>query len=158
MTPKIIELKQAPVALVELPVGWENTKNIDGRDWIGYLLHKHYGVPLQYRTLGRLLELTEDQFAECVEINKQGLFKRYTSKYNVSGQEFKELDPKESFNTLLESENVYTENPYKHPNDIYTNRDDSNIFQKLSMRKWQEAQSRTIDPKRTVVLLRKESE
>lgn len=125
MQAKIIELKQAPVVLVELPEG--AICPAYGRSGIGYILNGGLVINSElkgdYDFIGILSDLTEEQF-----------------NYGA-------------FHTLLKSENVYTENPYgeKTPvnNEFYWGfLDDLN--------KWQEAQSRTIDPKRTIVLIRKE--
>ena len=146
MTPKIIELKQAPVVLVELSEG-ADYKVYGDKVVIGSFKLSR----TEYKGLGVLSALTEDQFAECVDRTKT-----HPKYWNYNLNYFREFRASDSFYSLLESEKVYTENPYRHPDKIYTNRDDSNIFQKHSMKKWQEAQQRTIDPTRTVVLLRKE--
>lgn len=41
-----------------------------------------------------------------VEVDKIGFYKNYLSKYNVSGNEFKEIFSKESFISLLEANNI----------------------------------------------------
>src|SRR5690625_3006252 len=79
MTPKIIELKQAPVVLVELPKGayYENLCFLPPAPGINYFLYEN-GVNTPYKEivpgidkiwtkLGYLSDLTEDQFAECVD-------------------------------------------------------------------------------------------
>lgn len=146
MQTKIIDLKQAPVVLVELGVDDVSYYNIDpfvrkGLETEGYMFE------------GFFSDLTEEQFAECV--NKphyaQIFSKRigpFYSDYTNQGRNM--MSAKYSWDTLLESEGVYTENPFGGE-PFYTD----GTFRK-DIEKWQEAQSRTIDPERTVVLLRKE--
>lgn len=154
MTPKIIELKQAPVVLVELLKEDISYYNIDkyvrkGLEADGYVFK------------GFLSDLTEEQFAECVErINDKRYihYPNWTRLYKTA---------KDSFYSLLEFEKVYTENPFgkKEPqlddSELWgTPEQDSQVYANLTYRKdkWHEAQSRTIDPKRTVVLIRKEEQ
>lgn len=60
----------------------------------------------------------------------------------------------DSFYSLLESEKVYTENPLgTEPTPENT----PNYAYSIHARQWEQAQQRTIDPKRTVVLIRKEA-
>lgn len=159
MTPKIIALKQAPVVLVELNENYSypDTIGIGNNETDTLVMELSTGncmsIGLNLRVLGILSDLTEEQFAECVK-QGLGLYANYNETVEF-GTAMRFEKASESFYSLLESEKVYTENPYRHPDEIYTNRDDSNIFQKHSMKKWHEAQSRTIDPTRTIVLLKK---
>lgn len=166
MTPKIIELKQAPVVLVELSehesigrleLKWDSplmdgghkVRLLNNRRYIGAVgLAKHFN---EDSILGVLSDLTEDQFAECV---KSEDFKHYSGKYVHLFVDYLNCEnafesSSDSFYSLLESENVYTENTYEHLKAGMT-------FAGEYENKWQEAQSRTIDPTQTVVLLRKE--
>lgn len=110
-----------------------------GRTW-HYLSSDYSGAS----AIGILSDLTEDQFAECVNVYE------VSESINI---------PKMRFYQMLESEKVYMENPYGEDQRSYSELMDGVCRDKLAedMRMWQEAQSRTIDPKRTVVLLRKET-
>lgn len=156
---KIIELKQAPVVLVELPEVADNLQifNDIGRPYLSYYTkpvyaHRAYLPDGDYVVLGFFSDLTEEQFAELVgkhEVNKTNYYQNYTPK---PGRDFRDIidqsfiSAKVAFYSLLESENVYTENPYEPLKWWMT-------FAKEFKNKWQEAQQRTIDPKRTVVLI-----
>lgn len=157
MIPKIIELEQAPVVLVELPENEISFYNIDPSirgdlESRGFKYH------------GRIFHLTEDQFAECVAKSAHtGLFGHYVKGIKPLNAYCHEK-ASESFDTLLNSENVYTENPYEFPTTTdhkYYDEpyDGTGFYQELysnDMVQWQEAQSRTIDPTKTIVLIRKE--
>ncbi|MFS0489912.1 hypothetical protein [Leadbetterella byssophila] len=68
----------------------------------------------------------------------------------------KKRTAKDSFYSLLESENVYTENPYgSNKMQHLASAPEPGDISELSQ-EWEQSQQRTIDPKRTVVLLRKE--
>lgn len=153
MQPKIIELKQAPVILVELPE-WANFYGYYDR--YGYVIyHNPQGIKCESfvtmkesKLVGVLSDLTEEQFAECVNVYE------VSESINI---------PKMRFYQMLESENVYTENPHEFPTTTdhkYYDEpyDGTGFYQELysnDMVQWQEAQSRTIDPTRTVVLIKK---
>lgn len=152
MTPKIIELKQAPVVLVDLPVNFSEPTGISlgpFSDWSVQNLDtgEYYGLGQDLKTIGILSDLTEEQFAECVP---KEMYSHITNPKAIWYEVY--------FYSLLESENVYTENPYGEDQRSYSELMDGVCRDKLAedMRLWQEAQSRTIDPTRTVVLLRKE--
>lgn len=143
MTPKIIELKQSPVILVEL----NEEREVDF--WI------KFGSPIiidyPNKVIGKLSELKEQQFAECVP---KEMYSHITNPDAIWYEVY--------FYSLLESEQVYTENPYggECPPDIHDDENDdlglTSALRRQQQGKWQEAQSRTIDPARTVVLLRRE--
>lgn len=155
MQTKIIELKQAPVVLVELPVGEIEFFNIDPlvRSEIesrGFTYH------------GRLLHLTEEQFAEF-DFLEMPYDSDYGGKWFICfpfDEDVVVETAEESFYSLLTYENVYTENPKGKQPTKYKGKDLPKQVRKemysFAMQKWQEAQSRTIDPTRTVVLFRKE--
>lgn len=163
MQAKIIELKQAPVMLVEIPADIRNLKVNNARnklEWFktsinkgmsrGRVTYSEY-IALPYgcwAIVGILSDLTEDLFVECVDRTKT-----HPKYWNYNLNYFREFHASDSFASLLESEKVYTENPYARPNpkDYNTKINEYWILEK----KWQEAQSRTIDPERTVVLLKK---
>lgn len=179
MTPKIIELKQAPVVLVELPeresigkleLKWDSplmggnhkVHLLNNRRYIGTLgLAKHFN---EDSILGILSDLTEEQFEECVD-KEEFYYKCYTDQEEIKEDGRISLlvgfsIAKDSFYSLLESENVYTENPVgETPPDIRDfidcgdPSDYSNAYDK-AVSNWEEAQSRTIDPTRTVILLK----
>lgn len=171
MKPRTIELKQAPVVLVELPEGNFNIR-IEGliglyaRNWLVYDLPEanNFTLPLPVREnfeiVGILSDLTEEQFAEIVPVAKTvQLGELY---YNFKTNKWDAFCSDESFQTLLESEKVYTENPVGElPPDIrdFIDCGDPSDYSRAynkAVSDWQEAQQRTIDPTRTVVLLRKE--
>lgn len=193
MTQKIIELRQAPVVLVELPEIVTGVKLrydelisalfpekhnpcLPSPDLLGFTGEEWwvlYSAPYGTILLGLLELLTEEQFAECVDDNGNGDYQNHVGIWG--GFE----TAKQSFYSLLESEKVYTENPYgierppntpidsipytqnkgyvhfrnQHPNVPPS---DSSLSYESFILKWQEAQQRTIDPSRTVVLIRKE--
>ena len=149
MTPKIIELKQAPVVLVELSKGADY--KVYGDEVV---IGDHVLSRKQHKGLGILSALTEDQFAECVERIDQ----EHTFGYRDYTGFISDLSKaRHSFSSLLRSENVYTENPYGEEQRSYSELMDGVCRDELAedMRLWHEAQQRTIDLKRTVVLLRK---
>lgn len=174
MTPKIIELKQAPVVLVELPKGckhenllgksgdgtfllWDSTNNFDDDNRPHGQILIDVDPMNKWKILGALSDLTEDQFAECVivfnQINGDVVYANY-----IMGTD--EYSAKDSFYSMLESEKVYTENPHDYMLQSTEENFDNCKCDKTELQivreKWQEAQYRTIDPTRTVVLLRKE--
>lgn len=156
MTPKIIELKQAPVVLAELPNTFEkpHIKKVDGFSHLIWAIYNGHIISRKrigygdVKLVGILSDLTEEQFAECVNVYE------VSESINI---------PKMRFYQMLESEKVYTENPFEFPcttDPKYYDSpyDGTGFYQELysnDMDQWQEAQQRTIDPKRTVVLLRK---
>lgn len=147
MTPKIIQLKQAPVVLAEIPDHYRLYTRSDGSPFCTNIRNMSAKVVWQHdgEYIGILSDLTEDQFAECVNkihFEDGDVYKDYRTNLGLSSA-------KESFQSLLESEKVYMDNPYEHLKEGMT-------FAEECENKWQEAQQRTIDPKRTVVLLRKE--
>lgn len=166
MTTKIIELKQAPVILVELPEGAHNLQifNDVGRPYLSYYTkpvntHRAYLPDGEHEILGFLSNLTEEQFAERVskphfaQIFSKRLGPFYTD-YTNQGRNM--MSAKYSWVSLLESEQVYV-GPVEEPQITdYTVGQLSWYNEDLI--NWKEAQSRTIDPNRTVVLLRKEGE
>lgn len=160
MTPKIIELKQAPVVLVELedaPIKvWDSFANgfiyteIDGYIETFYL----DDICLDSKCMGLLSNITEEQFAECVETSEYfdplsnlstvPVYKNYMS--DTWG-----WSSKYSFFSLLESEKVYVgENPLQHLVDKLGHGTLDNLDQDYA-----EAESRTINPERTVVLIKR---
>lgn len=176
MTPKIIELKQAPVVLVELP---ERPINVEDSFANGFIYTDNTGYIESFylddycidsKCLGILSDLTEEQFAECVErhdhiFNTGEVVVGY--RYCPVKSEYDEppsIPPfaSKAFYSLLESEKVYTENPYGKQPTKYKGKDLPKQVRKemysFAMQKWNEAQSRTIDPSQTVVLLRKDGE
>lgn len=180
MTPKIIELKQAPVVLVglsERPVEVKDSyaNGFIYKDKKGYIESEYLEDYCDWedsKLVGILSDLTEEQFAECVDwydySHEDDLTALYAFKDYVNGikeandywDEYPFDAAKESFYSLLESENVYTENPHgKEPEYVITQYgvlpEGYKRFEN-DHNKWQEAQSRTIDPTQTVVLLRKE--
>lgn len=172
MTPKIIELKQAPVVLVELPSNEWNISSIS----IGVgesdtalcdpFTGDHYPVGVNLKSVGILSDLTEDQFAECVSTPHYNQF--FSAKIgpfytDYSNQGRSMMTAKYSWDTLLESEKVYVgENPFGKDHPIFVNWEGyayihpSQIKRfKESVEDWKEAEPRTIDPARTVVLLKR---
>lgn len=172
MTQKIIELKQAPVVLLELP---ENSNNhrIEGLIGLYRMDYLVYDTPhennvsfrlpvgVKYNVVGILSDLTEEQFAEWV---KSEDFKHYSGKYLHLFVDYLNCEnafesSSDSFYSLLESENVYTENPHDYMLQSTEENFDNCKCDKTELQivreKWGQAQQRTIDPKRTVVLLRK---
>lgn len=152
MTPKIIELKQAPVVLVELPPDVYSLKYGDGGLWVKFdddqKFTPWYSCNGNINLLGTLSDLTEEQFAECVaKVNFESgpVYKNYKT--------FKGLGKaSESFDTLLELEKVHTKgNPLDKTAKSVGHGTLDNFDQD-----YEEAQKRTVDPSRTVVLLRKE--
>lgn len=149
MQTKIIELKQAPVVLVEKPNEDDNDLVVvSGKEIFyngDYFDLPKAGLHNPWKVLGILPDLTEEQFAECVADNGNGDYKNYVGSWGGFEK------AKDSFQSLLESENVYTENPYGEKAPI------NNEFYwgyLNDLEQWQEAQSRTIDPKRTLILLK----
>lgn len=162
---EIIEIKQIPVILVEFSEVVDNLQifNDIGRPYLSYYTkpvntHRAYLPDGDYVVLGYLSDLTEEQFAECVgephfvQIFSKRMGPLYTD-YTNQGRSM--VSAKCSWDTLLESENVYIENPYVEKPEPCGCTGPCGI--PCAFNEWQEAQSRTIDPKRTVVLLRKES-
>lgn len=186
MQAKIIELKQAPVVLVELserPVEVKDSyaNGFIYKDKTGYIESEYLEDYCDWedsKLVGILSDLTEDQFAECVP------FKNIVSPFpcNCCGYDVDcyrnfveqtledwEDNPvvdrcysrKESFYTLLESEKVYTESQAfldmhdpKYYDEPY---DGTGFYQEIyssDIVDWKEVQSRTIDPTRTVVLIK----
>lgn len=175
MTPKIIELKQEPVALVELSerpieVIYVPAKGFAYKLAGSKFLSKYIrGVPHDCKIVGILSDLTEEQFAECVDKydnSNPARHVNYTYKKPNGGMQVSRVTfpwcnkSSDSFYSLLESEKVYTENPIVEPILSLHFMNDRGYFNytgfEKAKEKWQEAQQRTIDPKRTVVLLRKE--
>jgi len=130
MTPKIIELKQSPVVLVELsdtPIKVEDSfaNGFIYTEKDGYLETFYLDdICLDSKCLGLLSNLTEEQFTELVQNKswggKGGFYRDYQ---NLNGTMFKAED---SFWTLLGSEGYNAGNHF--------------------------------DPSRTVVLVRKEAQ
>lgn len=160
MTPKIIELKQAPVILVELPEGAEYEVVSEHEVIIGdRVLSKK-----DYEGVNILSDLTEEQFAECVA--KPHFIQFFSAKIgpfytDYSNQGRSMMSAKYSWDTLIDSEQVYTENPYSKPLRFdkwykWGEFSDLSGSEKIDSEKYWAAQSRTIDPNRTVVLIRKE--
>lgn len=167
MTPKIIELKQAPVVLVEIneSYAYPDTIGIGAGQTYTSVMELNTGNCIHIGTdlinFGFLSDLTEEQFKSIVDSDNW----HFTDKtHDLAFRDYKvksEFDKpnrlksaKDSFYSFLESEKVYMENPY---GVAYKRMPESDMDYR-SFLKWQEAQSRTIDPKRTVVLLRKESQ
>lgn len=153
MTPKIIELKQAPVVLVEMSERPVEVKDIYANGFIykdktGYIESEYLEDYCDWedsKLVGILSALTEEQFAECVDkvfFSSGSIYKNYKTLMGLG-------KASEAFDTLLESEKVYMDNPYEHLKEGMT-------FAEECENKWQEAQSRTIDPARTVVLIKKD--
>lgn len=150
MITKIIELKQVPVVLVELC-----------KDDISYYnVNKYVREGLKeegFKYLNYLSDLTEEQFAECVGKTPAGNYLDYVE---FRGFQNVHETAKTSFYSLLESENVYTENPHDYMLQSTEENFDNCKCGKTELQivkdRWQEAQSRTIDPTRTIVLIRKE--
>lgn len=164
MTPKIIELRQAPVVLVELNCYFSNpdTIGIGNDETYTYMRELSTGnciaLGVNLKVLGALSDLTEDQFEECVDRTKT-----HPKYWNYNLNYFREFRASDSFASLLESEKVYTESQAfpdmydpKYYDEPY---DGTGFYQEIyssDIVDWQEAQSRTIDPLRIVVLLRKD--
>lgn len=165
MQTKLIELKQAPVILVEIPKGckhenllgkigdvtflfWDSTNKFDDDNRSHGLILIDTEPRNRWRILGVLSDLTEEQFAECAivfnQINEDIGYANY-----IMGPG--EYSAKGFFYFLLESEDVHTKgNPLDKVAKSVGHGTLDNFDQD-----YQEAQQRTIDPKRTVVLLRK---
>lgn len=164
MTQKIIELKQAPVVLLELTekesigkleLKWDSplmggnhkVHLLNNRRHIGAVgLANHFN---EDSILGILSDLTEEQF-EDLEFLKMPHDVDYGGDWFIhfpfNGDHVEEYAAG-AFYSLLKSENVYFENPYEHLKAGMT-------FAEEHENRWQEAQSRTIDPKRTVILIK----
>lgn len=152
MTPKIIELKQGPVVLVELE---ERPAKVQDSFANGFIYTDEKGYIESFylddicedsKLVGILSDLTEEQFAEWVVRPFPPINADKKEKYRTA---------KQSSYSLLESENVYTENPYKHPREMKATPQSFGWY-KDAVRAFEKAQSRTINPDRTVVLIRKE--
>lgn len=120
-----------------------------------------YSAPYGTILLGLLGLLTEGQFAEfAIKMTWGGDGGIYADHTNPITSV--KTSAKESVYSMLKSENVYTENPLGERPTKYKGKDlPKQVIKEMysfAIQKWQEAQSRTIDPKRTVVLLRKERE
>lgn len=157
MTPKIIELKQAPVVLVEKPNEDDNDLVVVSGKEIFYN-GDYFELPKAdfrnpWRVLGILSDLTEEQFSEfAIKMTWGGDAGIYADHTNPSTSV--KMSAKESVYSMLKSENVYTENSYGGKPEPCGCMGPCGI--PCAFNEWQEAQSRTIDPTRTVVLLRKE--
>lgn len=183
MTPKIIELQQAPVVLVELPEidGIWQTVYKNEADTRGLIISKEakhldtfgensnpryvFDLPHGKLTLtGVLSDLTEEQFAEwAVKYPGNATPQRYvnhTHKEKSTGMQVARVSYPSTYRasdsclSLLESENVYLENPH---GEEPTTENTPNYGYSIHVKQWGQAQSRAINPKRTVVLIRKES-
>lgn len=172
MTPKIIELKQAPVVFVELPERPVEVKDSYANGFIykdktGYIESEYLEDYCDWedsKLVGILSDLTEEQFAECVDSDGHyGIIMFRNYKQTAMPLYDEQISVIESFYSLLESEKVYTESqafPDMHDPKYYDEPyDGTGFYQEIyssDIVDWKEAQSRTIDPKRTVVLLRKD--
>jgi hypothetical protein len=161
MTPKIIELEQAPVVLVELNCYFSNpdTIGIGNDETYTYMRElstgKSIALGVNLKVLGALSDLTEEQFAECVDSDGHYgvmMFRNYKQTSMPLYDE--QISVIESFYSLLESEKVYTENPCgtEKPEPCYKVLWDAEGDELVE--EWEEAQKRTIDPSRTIILLK----
>lgn len=184
MKPKIIELKQAPVVLVELdkftdvdcPIEIHGNKLVSSQNK-GFIINTTKIPQGNWKLLGVFSDLTEEQICEVLNIDfcdictleKKGVYGTdggYAAGCEGSRCDYVREELHVKMNELLKSENVYTENPYGFEPDEYDDEfwegidHEKTVFLEWKYEeianKWQEAQSRTIDPKRTVVLIRKE--
>lgn len=173
MRPKIIVLQQAPVVLVELE---ERPAKVQDSFANGFIYTDEKGYIESFylddicedsKLVGILSDLTEEQFAEwAVKYPGNATPQRYvnhTHKEKSTGIQVARVSfpstyrASDSCLSLLESENVYMENPHgQRPNcGCYTEYDMEGCAEECY--KWINAQSRTIDPKRTVILIRTKS-
>lgn len=163
MTPKIIELKQGPVVLVEFPERATKITVEMRKHWSQHCLFyetddlKCLHLPSgNWMLTGYLSDLTEEQFAECVMLREPTVGGRiqYHDYYGYNEQDTKDT-AEESWWSLLQSEDIYLKNPY---GEDYPEEDGNPMYllrYNELCKQWQEAQSRTIAPERTVVLVRK---
>lgn len=90
-------------------------------------------------TFGKIAEITEQGFSGIVEKWDNGKFESYS--HFLSSED----SAKESFFSKLNAIGLLFSNPYKHPNEICSKKDDGNFFQRISAKKYLEAQSRVWD-------------
>lgn len=173
MTPKIIELKHAPVVLVELPERPVEVKDSYANGFIykdktGYIESEYLEDYCDWedsKLVGILSDLTEEQFAEwAVKYPGNATTQRYVNhahKDKSAGMQVSRVSSPSTYRasdsclSLLESENVYTENPYgaEEPESCRCMGPCGRPCRHVD---WMEAQDMVIDPARTVVLIRKE--
>lgn len=109
----------------------------DGRDW---------------KFLGKLSELTEEQFAEIVDWVEPS---QYYTDYRKAGWQG-DISAHESFLSKLEAEGYYTENPRLKPELVYHRPGEAQaaaIIAKAVLKSHEDAEARTFPPDQTYVFI-----
>ena len=105
---------------------------------------------IEYQELGRVKDMTEEQFAEVVDnrlVFQSQYIKDMLNCYtNYSDPTFVFTSAKESFESLVKSLGWYLwENPLDSTKYLFgEGKDQNNFFVRLPKRKWQEAESKTL--------------
>jgi len=150
MKQQILNLKKK-LLIVELPEGASNIRAYNGSIHYDILINTEAPTNLLAKVknlIGKLTDITEEQFKEWVESFGQNGYMNY-----LSGSQYSELlksTAKESFFSYLEKEGIYFENPLGeelilNEDNLWGNAEqDTQVFAALNYQidKWQEAEQK----------------
>lgn len=146
MKQAIIELKKK-LLLVELPEGAINIRT--NRSMIFYKVSRHlyqYSTGFKIYLVGKLTDITEEQFEQWVEWNEES---QYYKDYRKEGWQG-DITVYESFFSYLESNRIYFESqdtldkPNRDDYDFGHGHNEAELYNK-HLKSWQEAQEKVWD-------------